>query len=55
MSKEKKIQLSEIMRMAWQFVKRNGFTKSEALKTAWLNANARLCKLYLVVQGRGAL
>lgn len=41
MSKEKKIQLSEIMRMAWQFVKRNGFTKSEALKTAWLNAKVR--------------
>ena len=23
--------------MAWSFVKRNGFTMSEALKTAWLN------------------
>ena len=41
MSKEKKTQLSEIMRTAWQFVKRNGFTISEALRTAWLNAKVR--------------
>lgn len=26
-----------IMLLAWQFVKRNGFTMSEALKTAWAN------------------
>lgn len=32
-----KTQLREIMSLAWQFVKRNGFTMSEALKTAWLN------------------
>lgn len=32
-----KNRLSEVMRLAWQFVKRNGFTMSEALKTAWLN------------------
>lgn len=30
-------QLRNIMRMAWQFVKRNGYTLSEALKTAWAN------------------
>ncbi|MDR1562273.1 MAG: SH3 beta-barrel fold-containing protein [Dysgonamonadaceae bacterium] len=29
--------LREIMRLAWQFVKRNGFTMSEALRAAWLN------------------
>lgn len=29
--------MREVMRMAWTFVKRNGFTMSEALKTAWLN------------------
>lgn len=29
--------LSKIMRLAWQFVKRNGFTMAEALRTAWLN------------------
>lgn len=29
------------MRLAWQFVKRNGFTMSEALKTAWLNVKLK--------------
>lgn len=29
--------LSSIMQMAWQFVKRNGFTMAEAMKAAWLN------------------
>jgi hypothetical protein len=29
--------LSDLFKLAWQFVKRNGFTFAEALKTAWLN------------------
>ena len=29
--------LHDIMTLAWQFVKRNGFTMSEALKAAWAN------------------
>lgn len=29
--------LRKIMNLAWQFVKRNGFTLSEALKEAWAN------------------
>ena len=29
--------LHDIMSLAWQFVKRNGFTMSEALKLAWAN------------------
>ena len=29
------------MRLAWQMVKRNGFTMSEALRTAWLNIKLR--------------
>lgn len=29
--------LSRVMSLAWQFVKRNGFTMSEAMKVAWLN------------------
>ncbi len=37
MSTEKKNHLANIMRLAWQFVKRNGFTMSEALKAAWRN------------------
>ncbi len=28
--------------MAWQFVKRNGFTMSEALKVAWANIKLRV-------------
>ena len=34
---EKRNQLSEIMTLAWQFVKRNGMNMSEALKAAWKN------------------
>ena len=29
--------LSNIMKLAWQFVKRNGFNMSLALKVSWLN------------------
>lgn len=37
MSTERKNQLSNVMSLAWQFIKRNGYTLSEALKTAWAN------------------
>ncbi len=30
------------MLLAWQMVKRNGYSMSEALKTAWLNAKLRI-------------
>ena len=47
MSNEKKNQLREIMSLAWQMVKRNGFSMSEALRTAWANiklkASMRQC------------
>lgn len=33
----RKSDLRGIMSLAWQFVKRNGFTMAEALKAAWLN------------------
>lgn len=33
--------MRNIMRLAWQFVKKNGFTMSEALKVAWRNARLR--------------
>ncbi len=35
--KDFKRQMTEIMQLAWQFVKRNGFSMSEALKVAWRN------------------
>lgn len=33
--------LSQVMSLAWQFVRRNGYTLSEALKTAWANIKLR--------------
>lgn len=33
----KTVILKEVMTLAWQFVKRNGYSLSEALKTAWAN------------------
>lgn len=33
--------LSKIMSQAWQFVKRNGYSMSEALKVAWANFKLR--------------
>ena len=29
--------LREVMQLAWQFVKKNGYSLSEALKVAWMN------------------
>ena len=37
MSTNFKNQMKEVMSLAWSFVKRNGFSMSEALKTAWAN------------------
>lgn len=37
----KKNILHEIMSLAWQLVKRNGYSMSEALKTAWANIKLR--------------
>lgn len=34
--------MREVMTMAWQFVKRNGYTMSEALKFAWRNIKVRV-------------
>lgn len=48
----KRSTLHDIMTLAWQFVKRNGFTMSEALKAAWANIklrtamNNRIVKFY---------
>ena len=33
---------TEIMQQAWQFVKRNGFSMSEALKVAWRNIKVKM-------------
>lgn len=41
MSTKAKNQLRNIMLQAWTFVRRNGYTMSEALKTAWANFKLR--------------
>ena len=33
--------MQQIMQLSWQFIKRNGYSKSEALHTAWLNFKLR--------------
>ena len=33
---------SEIFKMMWQFIKRNGYTRAEALKCAWRNFKLRI-------------
>ena len=34
--------LREVMQLAWQFVKKNGYSLSEALKVAWLNIKLKV-------------
>ena len=36
--------------MAWQFVKRNGFTMSEALHAAWLNFKLKVAMAVRIVK-----
>lgn len=37
MATDFKNKMREVMKLAWQMVKKNGYSMSEALKTAWLN------------------
>lgn len=41
MSTERKSTLRNVMTLAWQFVKRNGYSLSEALRAAWANVKLR--------------
>ena len=41
MATEKRNQLKEIMSLAWSFVRKNGYSMSEALKCAWANIKLR--------------
>ena len=45
-----KSDLRSIMQMAWQFVKRNGFTMSEALHAAWLNFKLKVALAVRIVK-----
>ena len=44
--------LKEVMKMAWQFVKKNGYLMSDAMKIAWANMKLKramkekICKFY---------
>lgn len=42
--------LHDIMSLAWQFVKRNGFTISEALKVAWANMKLKAAMKQRIVK-----
>lgn len=42
MSTKMKSTLKEVMLLAWQFVKKNGYTMSEAMKVAWTNIKLRV-------------
>ena len=50
MSTERKNRLSEIMSLAWQFVRKNGYTLSEALKKAWLNIKLKAAMRQKIVK-----
>ena len=41
MSTKVKNDMREVMLTAWQFVRRNGYTMAEALRTAWANIKLR--------------
>lgn len=50
MSSRRKLQLSEVFSLAWQFVKRNGFSMSEALKCAWANIKLKVAMKSRIVK-----
>lgn len=50
MSTKIKNQLKEVMLTAWTFVKRNGFTMSEALKVAWANMKLKAAMKQRIVK-----
>lgn len=52
MSQTRKNQLSEVMNMAWSFVKKYGITMSEALVKAWRNIKLKVRMLKGIVEFR---
>lgn len=50
MSTKIKNQLKEVMLMAWTFVKRNGFSMSEAMKCAWANMKLKVAMKQRIVK-----
>lgn len=50
MSTNFKNQMKEVMSLAWSFVKRNGFSMSEALKCAWTNLKLKTASKVKIVE-----
>lgn len=50
MSTNFKNQMKEVMSLAWSFVKRNGFSMSEALKCAWTNLKLKTALKVKIVE-----
>lgn len=50
MSNAFRSQISEVMCLAWQMVKRNGYSMSEALKTAWMNIKLKVAMKERIVK-----
>lgn len=50
MSTERKSTLSRVMNLAWQFIRRNGYTMSEALKIAWANIKLKAAMKQRIVK-----
>lgn len=42
--------LHEVMNLAWQFVRKNGFTMSDALKVAWANMKLKAAMQQRIVK-----
>lgn len=42
--------LSSVMKLAWQMVRKNGYTMSEALKVAWLNMKLKTQMKHKIVR-----
>lgn len=43
-------QMKEVMSLAWSFVKRNGFSMSEALRVAWANLKLKAALKVKIVE-----
>lgn len=47
---EKRSKLSELFKMMWQFIRKNGYSRSEALKCAWANIKLRAAMRQRIVK-----
>lgn len=47
---ELKMAMAEVMNLAWQMVKRNGYTMSEALRCAWRNVKMKVAMKQRIVK-----